>query len=70
METIRMLNAFVELFVVLAFGLGWLVLEWNGRRLDRARAAREEQERACGKARDASESPAWHAEGQHGLDDT
>jgi hypothetical protein len=29
--------AFFELFVVLAFGVGWLILEWNGKRLDRKR---------------------------------
>ena len=30
---------FVEFFVVILFGLCWLVLEWQGRRLDRKRDA-------------------------------
>jgi hypothetical protein len=29
--------AFLELLVVLLFGVGWLILEWQCRRLDRAR---------------------------------
>jgi hypothetical protein len=29
--------AFMELFVVLAFGIGWLILERGARRLDRKR---------------------------------
>jgi hypothetical protein len=33
--------AFMELFVVLAFAAGWLVLEYVGRRLDRQKEARE-----------------------------
>ena len=28
---------FVEFFIVILFGLCWLVLEWQGRRLDRKR---------------------------------
>ncbi|MGL4396510.1 MAG: hypothetical protein ACRCS9_08240 [Hyphomicrobium sp.] len=31
--------AFFEFAVVLAFGIGWLVLEWQCRRLDRKREA-------------------------------
>jgi len=33
---------FIELWVVLAFVAAWLVLEWQGRRLDRMRSARED----------------------------
>ncbi len=36
----------IEIVVVAMFGLGWLVLEWQGRRLDRLRAEREAKERA------------------------
>ncbi len=32
--------AMIELWVVLAFGAAWLVLEWQGRRLDRLRDER------------------------------
>ncbi len=35
--------AFFEFFVVLAFGIGWMILEWQGRRLDRAREERERE---------------------------
>jgi len=31
----------VELALVAMFALGWLLLEWQGRRLDRKRADRE-----------------------------
>lgn len=33
--------AFMELAIVLAFGIGWMILEWQGRRLDRQRDERE-----------------------------
>lgn len=33
--------AFIELWIVLAFAAAWIVLEWQGRRLDRLRDARE-----------------------------
>ncbi|MEQ1672557.1 MAG: hypothetical protein ABL893_17015 [Hyphomicrobium sp.] len=36
--------AFSELFVVLAFVIGWLILEWQCRRLDRLRAKREDSQ--------------------------
>lgn len=54
-DTIRWMNAFFELFVVLAFALGWLVLEYVGRRLDRKReiesaAAKEALERSESKS--------------------
>ena len=42
--------AFIELWVVLAFVAGWLVLEWQGRRLDRLRDARKEAEDTVKKA--------------------
>jgi hypothetical protein len=32
---------FFELLIALAFIAGWLVLEWKGRQLDRAREERE-----------------------------
>lgn len=38
--------AFIELFVVLAFALGWLVIEYVCRRLDREKEAREREARA------------------------
>lgn len=38
--------AFFELVVVLAFGIGWMILEWQGRRLDRQRDERERIEKA------------------------
>lgn len=38
--------AFIELWVVLAFVAAWLVLEWQGRRLDRLRAARDDARKA------------------------
>ncbi|HLN47513.1 MAG TPA: hypothetical protein VK216_04535 [Magnetospirillaceae bacterium] len=41
---------FIEFFVVLLFGLGWLVLELQGKRLDRKRAEREAAERDGPKA--------------------
>lgn len=31
----------MELAIVLAFAAGWMVLEWQGRRLDRQRDERE-----------------------------
>lgn len=43
-DTVRWLNAFFELIVVLAFALGWLILELNGRRLDREREKRRANE--------------------------
>lgn len=39
-------NAFFELFVVLAFAIGWAVMEYAGKRLDRKR----EEERAAAEA--------------------
>jgi cytochrome oxidase assembly protein ShyY1 len=33
--------ALIELWVVLAFGMAWAVLEWQCRRLDRQREARQ-----------------------------
>ncbi|MDO9383901.1 MAG: hypothetical protein Q7T86_13675 [Hyphomicrobiaceae bacterium] len=33
--------ALIELWIVLAFAAAWGVLEWQGRRLDRLREARE-----------------------------
>lgn len=33
--------AFIELWIALAFAAAWAVLEWQGRRLDRLRDARE-----------------------------
>jgi hypothetical protein len=35
--------AFMELFVVLAFGIGWLILELVARRLDEKRKREEDQ---------------------------
>ena len=32
---------FVEFFVVALFAMAWAILEWQGRRLDRAKAERE-----------------------------
>ncbi len=32
---------FIEFFVVLLFAGAWAILEWQGRRLDRAKAERE-----------------------------
>jgi hypothetical protein len=43
-SVIGKLNAFFELFVVLAFGLGWLVLEYVGRRLDKKRDAEKRRQ--------------------------
>lgn len=37
------LYGFFEFFIVLAFALAWLVMEWQGRRLDKKR---EREERA------------------------
>jgi hypothetical protein len=34
--------AFIELWVVLAFAAAWVILEWQGRRLDRRRQAHEQ----------------------------
>jgi hypothetical protein len=31
--------AFFEFFIVLAFGLAWWVMEWQGRKLDKKREA-------------------------------
>lgn len=39
--------AFMELAIVLAFAAGWLVLEWQGRRLDRQRDERERKAAAA-----------------------
>ena len=32
---------FIEFFVVAMFAAAWAILEWQGRRLDRQKAARE-----------------------------
>ena len=37
------MGGIIELGVVAMFALGWAVLEWQGRRLDRKRAEREAQ---------------------------
>ena len=37
--------AVMDLAIVLAFGVGWLILEWQGRRLDRQRDARDQSDR-------------------------
>ena len=42
------MGGLVEFGVVAMFALGWAVLEWQGRRLDRKRAEREAEE--AGKA--------------------
>ena len=39
------MGGLVEFCLVVLFGLGWVVLEWQGRRLDRRRAEREAAER-------------------------
>jgi len=39
------MGGLVEFCLVALFALGWLVLEWQGRRLDRKRAEREAAER-------------------------
>ena len=36
----------LEFGVVAVFALGWAILEWQGRRLDRLRAAREAAEKS------------------------
>ncbi|MGQ0455676.1 MAG: hypothetical protein ACT4OU_01305 [Hyphomicrobium sp.] len=46
--------AFLEFFVVLAFGVGWLILEWYCKRLDRPADAAKD-------ARQAGEAPAPRA---------
>ena len=38
------MGGLMEFAVVALFGLGWLVLEWQGRRLDRKRAERDASE--------------------------
>ncbi len=38
------MGGLVEFCLVALFALGWLVLEWQGRRLDRKRAEREAAE--------------------------
>ena len=75
-DTIRWLNAFFELFVVLAFAIGWLILEMVGRRLDRKREEERAKENNSGTTTakpDAltatSERAPGHLEGQHGLHD-
>ncbi|MCZ8132037.1 MAG: hypothetical protein O9284_12170 [Steroidobacteraceae bacterium] len=52
---------FMELLIVVAFALGWLVLEWNGRRLDRQQAEREAARRAREGAADAGDEGAGAA---------
>jgi hypothetical protein len=37
------MGGLVEFALVALFVLGWLILEWQGRRLDRKRAERESQ---------------------------
>jgi hypothetical protein len=37
------MGGIIEFGVVAMFALGWAVLEWQGRRLDRKRAEREAQ---------------------------
>ncbi len=68
-DAIRWINAFFELFVVLAFALGWLILELNGRRLDRKREKQRANEShaspSAGKPheQDGSERTPRHPEG-------
>lgn len=45
------INAFFEMFVVLAFGLGWVILEWQARRLDQRR--KDEEQRAASDDQDS-----------------
>lgn len=40
------MGGIVEFCLVALFALGWIVLEWQGRRLDRKRAERDAAERA------------------------
>ena len=35
------MGGIIEFWLVAMFALGWVVLEWQGRRLDRKRAERE-----------------------------
>ncbi len=42
---------FVETFFVLLFALGWAILEWVGRRLDRQRKARQDAEKTARNAK-------------------
>lgn len=37
------LGAFLEFFVVIAFGIGWAAVEWQCCRLDRKKAERQSQ---------------------------
>lgn len=69
--------AFVELFVVFAFVVGWAVLELVGLRLDKRRAAEKAAlEANADEAADGRPSPsptgapreAWHPEREQGLD--
>ena len=39
------MGGIIEFGVVAMFALGWAVLEWQGRRLDRKRAEREASDR-------------------------
>ena len=41
----REMGGFVEFSLVAMFALGWALLEWQGRRLDRKRAGREAAEK-------------------------
>ncbi|MBR2535807.1 MAG: hypothetical protein IKE66_07010 [Hyphomicrobium sp.] len=47
--------AFMELAIVLAFAAGWLILEWQGRRLDRQRDEREVRESETRDSKSASD---------------
>lgn len=42
------MGGLIEFCVVAMFALGWALLEWQGRRLDRKRAEREAGERRSG----------------------
>jgi cytochrome oxidase assembly protein ShyY1 len=53
------MGGIVELALVAMFALGWMLLEWQGRRLDRKRAEREA--RAETKDGEVAELPARHA---------
>jgi len=45
------MGGLVEFCLVALFALGWALLEWQGRRLDRKRAEREAAETRNGHAR-------------------
>jgi hypothetical protein len=60
--------AFMELLVVLAFAIGWAILELVTRRLDKRRA-REDAEKEGDKDLAGQRTPTRHTEGQHGAND-